>query len=96
MSTFAPDEHRAIEAISALLDLFPREAEEDDEMLAQRMATWGIQQGPNVRWGAILYATRAMITRLPYRHHFGDLALVGMEALQRFNARMRRSNPGSV
>ncbi|MBN1428456.1 MAG: hypothetical protein JXB07_08725 [Anaerolineae bacterium] len=90
MSTFAPDEHRAIEAISALLDLFPRETDEDDETLAQRMATWGIQQGPDVRRGAIVYATRAMITGLRYPHHFGELTIVGMEALQRYNVRTRK------
>lgn len=91
MTPFGPDEQRAIEAIAALLDLFPREPDEDDEMLAQRMASWGIQQGPHVRLKAILYATRAMVTMLPYGHHFGELSEVGMAALHEYN---RAQEPG--
>jgi hypothetical protein len=84
-TTLGTDEHRAIEAIAALLDLFPREPGEEDDSLIYRMASWGIQQGPDVRWEAIIYSTRAMVNMLPYGHHFGELSVVGLAALERYN-----------
>lgn len=82
---FGSDEHRAIEGIAALLDLMPRIPGESDDALAQRMAAWAMEQGPNIRWDAILYATYAMIDQLDQKLGFMRLSEVGLRALSDYN-----------
>lgn len=82
---YGSDEHRAAEAIAALLDLNPFDFDEDAESLAQRMAAWGTLQGPNVRWEAMWYVTHAMIEAQAEGVKFPLLAEVGMDALHEYN-----------
>jgi hypothetical protein len=82
---FGSDEHRAIEGIAALLDLMPRFPGESDDDLAGRMAVWAMEQGPNVRYDAVLYATHAMIAKLDQRLGFMRLSEVGLRALSNYN-----------
>ncbi len=85
MTVWGPDENRAIEAVAALLEIFPREPGETDDQLAHRMADWAIQQGPNVRREAVLEAIAAMIAAMPQGHLFNDLADIGLDALRQYN-----------
>ena len=85
MTIWGPDENRAIEAVAALLEIFPRLPGETDEELAQRMSAWAIQQGPNVRGEAVYCAVRAMIAALPHGYMFVQLAELGLNALHEYN-----------
>ncbi len=85
MTVWGPDENRVVEAVAALLEIFPRHDGETDQALAKRMAAWGIQQGPNVRWEAIIYAISCMILALPQRLMYTQLAEIGLDALYEFN-----------
>lgn len=68
-----------------MLEVFPRLPGEDDDALAQRMAEWGVHQGPNVRWEAVLYATQVMIASFRAEMHFAQLAEIGLHALYTYN-----------
>jgi hypothetical protein len=85
MTIWGPDENRTVEAIAAILEVFPRLPGEGDAALADRLAQWGILQGPNVRRDAVLHATQAMIAKLGPGVHFGRLAEIGMHALGKYN-----------
>jgi len=85
MTIWGPDENRAIEAVAALLEIFPRIPGETDADLAQRMAQWAMQQGPNVRADAVHYAVSAMVAALPRKLMFMQLADIGMNALHEYN-----------
>ncbi len=82
---FGSDEHRAIEGIAALLDLMPHIPGETNDALAWRMTSWALEQGPNVRREAILYATYAMIDQLDQKLGFMRLSEVGLRALSDYN-----------
>jgi hypothetical protein len=85
VTIWGPDENRVVEAIAALLDLFPRYPGEDDAALSERMARWAIQQGSNVRWEAVVYASGEMIVARGSGLHFPELGDVGLRALHTFN-----------
>jgi len=91
--TFGPDENRAVEAIAALLEIFPRLPGEDDDGLAFRMADWGLLQGPNIRWDALQYAARTMVSALSPGMHYVSLAEIGMRALNEYNQVYPRQDP---
>jgi hypothetical protein len=85
MTIWGPDENRTVEAIAALLEIFPRLNGEDDETLAQRLAQWGVLQGPSVRWEAVIYATRVMVAAHKPGVLFTSLAEIGLRSLHEFN-----------
>lgn len=85
MTVWGPDENRAVEAIAALIEIFPRLPGEDDEAFANRLTRWGVLQGPNVRWDAVLNATQSMIASFTPGMHFALLAEIGLKALHEFN-----------
>jgi hypothetical protein len=84
-TVFGPDESRAVEGISALLDLRPRDPGEDDSALARRMADWGLEQGPEVRWAAIAFSALSMIKAQAQGVRYPQLASVGLDALEEYN-----------
>ena len=86
MTIWGPDENRAVEAVAALLEIFPREPGETDEELAVRMGNWALQQGPNVRWEAMIFAIAAMIQALPNGFMFAALSDIGLNALHEYNS----------
>lgn len=86
MTVWGPDENRAIEAVAALLEIFPREPGETDQELAVRMGKWAVQQGPNVRWEAMIIAITAMIKHLPDGYMFSGLTEIGLNALYEYNS----------
>jgi hypothetical protein len=86
---FGPDEHRAVEGIAALIDLMGRLPGEGDGDLARRMADWGIQQGPEVRWSAMANCALVMVRSQAQGIHYPHLAQVGLDALHAYNDSLR-------
>jgi hypothetical protein len=86
---FGPDESRAVEGISALLDLMPRHPGEDDSALARRLADWGLEQGPEVRWAAIVFSALSMIKAQGRGIRYPQLASIGLDALEEYNQSLR-------
>ena len=86
---FGPDEHRAVEGIAALIDLMGRRPGETDNDLARRMADWGMQQGPEVRWSAMAFVSMMMIKDMNQGVHYPQLAQKGLDALQEYNQSLR-------
>lgn len=85
MTIWGPDENRAVEAVAALLEIFPRMPGETDDELAIRMSNWAIQQGPNVRIEAVYFAVTRMIAAQPSGFMFMQLAEIGLNALHEYN-----------
>ena len=66
-----------MEGISALLDLMPRHPGEDNSALARRLADWGLEQGPDVRWAAIVFSALSTIKAQGRGVRYPQLASIG-------------------
>ncbi|NDJ51777.1 MAG: hypothetical protein GYB68_01680 [Chloroflexi bacterium] len=83
---FGTDEKRAIEGIAALLDITPRMPGETVDQIAERMAEWGLQQGPEVDRNALIHATKAMlIAQDEGTSGYAGLTRAGVLALAEFH-----------